>query len=122
MLRMLRVYIAQQCFGLYDEGAEDALFDSQVIRRFVGVDLRRETAPDATTLLNFRHLRETHQLTESIFSTINVHLAEKGLFHREGTLVDAMLIAAAPSTKNKEGKWDGEMHQTKKGNQWHFGM
>jgi transposase, IS5 family len=82
----------------------------------------RETVPDATTLLNFRHLLETHQLTESIFNTINAHLAEKGLFLREGTLVDAMLIAAASSTKNKEGKRDGEMHQTKKDNQWHFDM
>lgn len=120
--RMLRMYVAQQCFGLSDEGAEDALYDSQAIRRFVGIDLGRETAPDATTLLNFRHLLEAHQLTESIFNTINAHLAEKGLFLREGTIVDATLIAAAPSTKNKEGKRDGEMHQTRKGNQWHFGM
>lgn len=122
LTRMLRMYVAQQCFGLSDEGAEDALYDSQAIRRFVGVDLGREAAPDATTLLNFRHLLEAHQLTESIFNTINAHLAEKGLFLREGTIVDATLIAAAPSTKNKEGKRDGEMHQTKKGNQWHFGM
>jgi len=122
LVRMLRMYVAQQCFGLSDEGAEDALYDSQAIRRFVGVDLSREAAPDATTLLNFRHLLEAHQLTESIFNTINAHLAEKGLFLREGTIVDATLIAAAPSTKNKEGKRDDEMHQTKKGNQWHFGM
>jgi len=122
LTRMLRMYVAQQCFGLSDEGAEDALYDSQAIRRFVGVDLGRETAPDATTLLNFRHLLEAYQLTESIFNTINAHLAEKGLFLREGTIVDATLIAAAPSSKNKEGKRDGEMHQTKKGNQWHFGM
>lgn len=122
LVRMLRMYVAQQCFGLSDEGAEDALYDSQAIRRFVGVDLGREAAPDATTLLNFRHLLEAHQLTESIFNTINAHLAEKGLFLREGTIVDATLIAAAPSTKNKEGKRDGEMHQVKKGNQWHFGM
>lgn len=122
LVRMLRMYVAQQCFGLSDEGAEDALYDSQAIRRFVGVDLGREAAPDATTLLNFRHLLEAHQLTESIFNTINAHLAEKGLFLREGTIVDATLIAAAPSTKNKEGKRDSEMHQAKKGNQWHFGM
>ena len=82
----------------------------------------REATPDVTTLLNFRHLLEAHQLTESIFNTINAHLAEKGLFLREGTIVDTMLIAAAPSTKNEEGKRDGEMHQAKKGNQWHFGM
>jgi IS5 family transposase len=119
---MLRMYVAQQCFGLSDEGTEDALYDSQAIRRFVGIDLNREAAPDATTLLKFRHLLETHQLTESIFNAINAHLAEKGLFLREGTIVDATLIAAPPSTKNKEGKRDEEMHQTQKGNQWHFGM
>jgi IS5 family transposase len=120
--RMLRMYIAQQCFGLSDEGIEDALYDSQAIRRFVGIDLSRESAPDATTLLNFRHLLESHQLTESIFNAINAHLAEKGLFLREGTIVDATLIAAPPSTKNKAGKRDPEMHQSKKGKQWHFGM
>ena len=120
--RILRMYVAQQCFGLSDEAMEDALYDSQAIRRFVGIDLNREAAPDATTLLKFRHLLEAHQLTESIFNAINAHLAEKGLFLREGTIVDATLIAAPPSTKNKEGKRDAEMHQTKKGNQWHFGM
>jgi IS5 family transposase len=120
--RMLRMYVAQQCFGFSDEGTEDALYDSQAIRRFVGIDLNREAAPDATTLLKFRRLLEAHQLTESIFDAINVHLAEKGLFLREGTIVDATLIAAAPSTRNKEGKRDSEMHQGRKGNQWHFGM
>lgn len=116
------MYVAQQCFGLSDEATEDAIYDSQAIRRFVGIDLSREAAPDATTLLKFRHLLEAHQLTESIFNAINAHLAEKGLFLREGTIVDATLIAAPPSTKNKEGKRDAEMHQSKKGNQWHFGM
>ena len=120
--RILRMYVAQQCFGLSDEATEDALYDSQAIRRFVGIDLNREAAPDATTLLKFRHLLEAHQLTESIFNAINAHLAEKGLFLREGTIVDATLIAAPPSTKNKEGRRDDEMHQSKKGNQWHFGM
>jgi transposase, IS5 family len=120
--RMLRMYVAQQCFGLSDEGIEDALYDSQAIRRFVGIDLGREKAPDATTLLNFRHLLESHQLSESIFNAINGHLAEKGLFLREGTIVDATLIAAPPSTKNEAGKRDPEMHQSKKGNQWYFGM
>jgi IS5 family transposase len=119
---MLRMYVAQQCFGLSDEGVEDALYDSQAIRRFVGIDLAREAAPDATTLLKFRRLLEAHQLTESIFNTINAHLAQKGLLLREGTIVDATLIAAPPSTKNREGKRDEEMHQTKKGNRWHFGM
>lgn len=120
--RMLRMYVAQQCFGLSDEGIEDALYDSQSIRRFVGIDLSRESAPDATTLLKFRRLLETHQLTESIFNAINAHLAKKGLLLREGTIVDATLIAAPPSTKNREGKRDEEMHQTKKGQQWYFGM
>jgi len=120
--RMLRMYVVQQCFGFSDEGVEDAVYDSQAIRRFVGIDLNCEAAPDATTLLKFRHLLEEHYLTESIFSAINAHLAERGLFLREGTIVDATLIAAPPSTKNKEGKRDSEMHQTKKGNQWHFGM
>ncbi len=122
LVRMLPMYVAQQCFGLSDEGVEDALYDSQAIRRFVGIDLAREAAPDATTLLKFRRLMETHQLTESIFNAINAHLAEKGLLLREGTIVDTTLIAAPPSTKNREGKRDVEMHQAKKGNQWHFGM
>jgi IS5 family transposase len=120
--RMLRMYIAQQCFGLSDEGTEDALYDSQAIRSFVGIDLNREAAPDATTLLKFRRLLETHQLTARIFAAINVHLAAKGLMLREGTVVDATIIAAPSSTKNRDGKRDPEMHQTKKGNQWHFGM
>lgn len=119
---MLRMYIAQQCFGLSDEGIEDALYDSQAIRRFVGIDLGRQSAPDATTLLNFRHLLEAHQLTAAIFSAINAHLAEQGLFIRTGTIVDATLIAAPPSTKNREGQRDSEMHQVRKGNQWYFGM
>lgn len=122
VLRMLRMYVAQQCFGLSDEGAEDAIYDSQAIRRFVGIDLAREAAPDATTLLKFRRLLEEKELTASIFTTINAHLAKKGLLMRAGTIVDATLIAAPPSTKNREGERDPEMHQAKKGNQWHFGM
>jgi transposase, IS5 family len=120
--RMLRMYIAQQCFGLSDEGTEDALYDSQAIRSFVGIDLNREAAPDATTLLKFRRLLEAHRLTERIFAAINMHLAAKGLMLREGTVVDATIIAAPSSTKNQDGQRDPEMHQTKKGNQWHFGM
>ncbi|MDA8382407.1 MAG: IS5 family transposase [Betaproteobacteria bacterium] len=120
--RMLRMYVVQNCFGFSDEGIEDAIYDSQAIRRFVGVDLSREKAPDATTLLKFRRLLEEHQLTDSIFSAINAHLAEKGLFLRQGTVVDATIIAAPPSTKNGTGKRDPDMHQAKKGNQWHFGM
>ena len=120
--RMLRMYVAQQCFGLSDEGIEDAIYDSQSIRRFVGIDLGREDAPDATTLLKFRRLLETHALTRKIFEVINGQLAEKGLLMREGTIVDATLIAAPPSTKNRDKARDPDMHQTKKGNQWHFGM
>ena len=120
--RMLRMYIAQQCFGLSDEGTEDAIYDSQAIRGFVRIDLSREAAPDATTLLKFRRLLETHKLTERIFATINGHLAAKGLMLKEGTVVDATIISAPSSTKNQGGQRDPEMHQTKKGNQWHFGM
>lgn len=120
--RMLRMYIAQQCFGLSDEGTEDAIYDSQAIRGFVRIDLSREAAPDATTLLKFRRLLETHKLTERIFASINSHLAAKGLMLKEGTVVDATIISAPSSTKNQSGERDPEMHQTKKGNQWHFGM
>ena len=120
--RMLRMYIAQQCFGLSDEGTEDALYDNQAIRGFVGIDLSREAAPDATTLLKFRRLLEEHRLTQRIFATINAHLAERGLLLKEGSIVDATIIEAPSSTKNREGRRDPEMHQTKKGNKWHFGM
>jgi transposase, IS5 family len=120
--RMLRMYIAQQCFGLSDEGIEDAIYDSQAIRGFVGIDLTHESAPDATTLLKFRRLLEKHNLTRRIFDEINGHLAGKGLVMREGTIVDATLIAAPPSTKNRDKERDPEMHQSKKGNDWHFGM
>ncbi len=120
--KMLRMYIAQQCFGLSDEAIEDALYDSQAIRRFVGMDLARDTAPDATTLLKFRRLLEDNKLTVTIFENINQHLAAKGLMMRGGTVVDATIIAAPSSTKNSGGKRDPQMHQTKKGNEWHFGM
>ncbi|KPB66411.1 IS5 family transposase [Pseudomonas amygdali] len=106
--RMLRMYVVQQCFGFSDEGCEDAVYDSQAIRGFMGIDLGRESAPDATTLLRFRRLLEANQLTR--------------LLLKEGTIVDATLIAAPPSVKNREGKRDPEMHQARKGNQWHFGM
>lgn len=120
--RMLRMYVAQQCFSLSDEGIEDAVYNSQSIRRFVGIDLDRKGAPDATTLLKFRRLLEASDLTRGIFDVINRQLAEKGLLMREGTIVDAPLIAAPPSTKNGEKARDPDMHQTKKGNQWYFGM
>ena len=99
---MLRMYMAQQCFGLSDEGIEDAIYDSQPFRAFVGIDLGRESAPDATTLLKFRHLLEAKGLTRQIFDTINGH-AVKGLMMREGAIVDATLIAAPPSIK-KQGR------------------
>ena len=119
--RMLRMYIVQQCFGLADEATEDAVYDSQSIRAFVGIDLSRKGAPDATTLLHFRRLLEKHDLTGAIFEAIKGHLAEQGLLLREGTIVDATMMAAPPSTKNRAKARDPEMHQTKNGNQWHFG-
>ena len=122
LARMLRMNVAQQCFGLSDEGIEDAIYNSQAIRGFVGIDLNRESAHDATTLLKFRHLLEANGLTKKIVDTINGHLAEKVLMMREGTIVDATLIAAPPSTKNKDGERNLEMHQSKEGNDWHFGM
>lgn len=120
--RMLRLYVVQQCFGLPDESTEDAVYDSQAVRLFVGINLSHESAPDATTPLKFRRLLETHQLTQKIFAAINHHLSAKGLLLKEGTIVDATLIAAPASTKNREGKRPPVMHQSKKGNQWHFGM
>lgn len=120
--KMLRMYIAQQCFGLSDEGIEDAIYDSMAIRNFVGIDLSVEDAPDATTLLKFRRLLEDKQLTKRVFATINNLLNMQGLILKEGTVVDATLISAPSSTKNKDNARDPEMHQTKKGNDWHFGM
>jgi IS5 family transposase len=120
--RMLRMYVAQQCLGLSDEGIEDAIYDSYAVRRFVGIDLSRETAPDATTLLKFRRLLETHDLTRKAFDVINQRLAAQGLLLRKGTIVDATIIAAPPSTKNKSKARDPEMYSTQKGKQWHFGM
>jgi IS5 family transposase len=107
---------------LADEALEDALYDSQALRDFVGVDLSRESVPDATTLLKFRHLLQHNDLTRALFEEINAHLADKGLLMRAGTIVDATIIAAPSSTKNEGNTRDSEMHQTKKGNQWHFGM
>ena len=120
--RMLRVYFLQQWYGLADEALEDALYDSQALQQFARIDLSAEGVPDATTLLNFRHLLETHDLCKGLFRAINADLTARGLLLREGTLVDATLIAAPPSTKNAKKERDPEMHQTKKGNQWYFGM
>ncbi len=120
--RMLRVYFLQQWYGLADEALEDALYDSQAMQGFARIDLAVDGVPDATTLLKFRRLLETHDLCKGLFSAINADLTARGLLLREGTLVDATLIAAPSSTKNQEKKRDPERHQTKKGNQWYFGM
>jgi IS5 family transposase len=120
--RMLRMYCLQQWYGLADEALEDALYDSQALRDFVGIDLSRESVPDATTLLKFRRLLLANDLTKALFDEINAHLAEQGLLMRAGTIVDATIIAAPSSTKNEGNARDPEMHQAKKGNQWHFGM
>jgi IS5 family transposase len=120
--RMLRVYFLQQWYGLADEALEDTIYDSQAMRNFAGIDLSSQRVPDATTLLGFRHLLEAHGLTEGILAEVNAHLEEKHLLLREGTLVDATILAAPSSTKNRQGGRDPEMHQTKKGNQWYFGM
>jgi IS5 family transposase len=120
--RMLRVYFLQHWYGLADEALEDALYDSQALRGFAGIELNRDPVPDATTVLHFRHWLERHDLTKALFEEVGAILAERGLLMRQGTIVDATIIAAPPSTKNKEKARDPEMHQTKKGNQWHFGM
>jgi IS5 family transposase len=120
--RMLRMYFLQQWYSLSDEGLEDAIYDSQAMREFIGIDLGREQVPDATTLLKFRRLLEEHKLPQAMLEEVNAHLGERGLLMREGTLVDATIIAAPPSTKNLDQARDPEMRQTKKGNQWHFGM
>jgi IS5 family transposase len=120
--RMLRVYFLQQWYGLADEALEDALYDSQALQGFARINLAAEGVPDATTLLKFRRLLETHDLCKGLFAAINADLTAQGLLLREGTLVDATLIAAPSSTKNQEKNRDPQMHQTKKGNQWYFGM
>jgi IS5 family transposase len=119
---MLRIYCLQQWYSLSDPGAEEALYDIQSMRAFAGLDLGRDAIPDETTILNFRHLLERHALTKAIFSAVAEYLAAKGELLRGGTIVDATLIAASPSTKNKAGKRDPAMTQSKKGNQWYFGM
>ncbi len=115
---MLRMYLLQGWFSLSDEMLEDALYDSQSMCRFVGISLLEEDVPDATTLLKFRHLLEQHDLTDRMFHQLNDTLSRKGYLMKEGTIVDATIITAPSSTKNKEGQRDPEMHQTKRGNQW----
>ncbi len=120
--KMLRMYFLQLWYALADEALEDALYDSQALRSFVGIDLGVDAVPDATTLLKFRHLLEAHELTKAIFGEINALLSERGILMREGTIVDATIIAAPSSTKNKSKERDPAMHQTRKGKQWHFGI
>ncbi|MHA6912378.1 IS5 family transposase [Ralstonia pseudosolanacearum] len=120
--RMLRIYFLQQWYGLSDEALEDALYDSMALRAFAGIDLAVEAVPDATTLLKFRRMLVEHELTRKLFDEIGIMLCERGLMMKEGTIVDATIIAAPPSTKNEKKSRDPEMHQTKKGNAWHFGM
>ena len=120
--RRLRIYFLQRWYGLADEAVEDALHDSKALRGFAGIDLTLAAVPDATTVLNFRNWLERRDLTRVLFEDVGALLEERGLLMRQGTIVDATIIAAAPSTKNKRKARDPEMHQTKKGNQWHFGM
>ena len=120
--RMLRVHFLQQWYALADPAMEEALYDSQAMRGFAGIDLAVDAVPDETTILNFRHWLERHDLSRSLFDEVSAMLEERGLLMRQGTIVDATIIAAPSSTKNKEKSRDPEMHQTKKGNQWHFGM
>jgi len=119
---MLRVYFLQNWYALSDPMAEEMLYDSEAMRRFSGIELGDDRIPDETTILNFRHLLERHELTEAIFAGVNAHLTDKGITLRSGTLVDATIIDAPSSTKNKAGTRDLEMSSTKKGNDWFFGM
>jgi len=119
---MLRMYLLQCWFNLSDEGVEDAIYDSYAMRKFMGINFLDSDVPDATTLLKFRHLLERHGLGKLFFDAINRCLEKAGRMMRGGSIVDATLISAPSSTKNADRARDPEMHQTKKGNQWHFGM
>ena len=118
MPRMLRIYFMQQWFNLSDPAMEDALYDSESMRRFAGIDLAADLVPDETTILRFRHLLEKHQLTQKLFAEVRQLLEEKKLLLKSGTIVDATIIAAPPSTKNAAKERDPEMKQTRKGKQW----
>jgi IS5 family transposase len=120
--RMLRMHFVQHWFNLADEACEEALLDSAALRRFVGIDLGRERVPDGTTLLRFRRLLEKHQLGEALFAKVGQVLQAQGMKVGTGTIVDATIIAAPSSTKNADKQRDPEMHQTRKGQQWYFGM
>jgi transposase, IS5 family len=120
--RMLRIYFLQQWFNLSDPAVEEALYDSPLMREFVGIDLGREPVPDETTVCKFRHLLEEHQIGAAMLATVNEHLQKKGVRIATGTIVDATIIHAPSSTKNQKQERDPEMHQTRKGQQWYFGM
>jgi len=119
---MLRIHLLQQFFGLSDPAMEEALHDVPLYREFTRLDVGMSRMPDESTILRFRHFLEAHQLGAALLATVNAELSRKGLLLRQGTVVDATLIAAPSSTKNQSGQRDPDMHQTKKGNQWHFGM
>jgi len=120
--RMLRLYFLQHWFNLSDLAVEEALYDSAAMRAFVGIDLGREPAPDETTVCKFRHLLECYDLGRRLFEQVGRYLQAQGLKVSSGTIVDATIISAPASTKNQSGERDPEMRQTKKGNQWYFGM
>src|SRR6478736_9667186 len=119
---MMRIHCLQQWYGLSDPAMEEELYEIASMRQFAGLSLARGTVPDETTILNFRHLLEQHGLAREIFDTVKAHLQTAGLLLRQGTIVDATIIAAPSSTKNSTGKRDPQMHQAKKGNQWYFAM
>ena len=120
--RMLRIYFLQQWFDLSDPAVEEALYESTSMRRFAGIDLGREPAPDESTVLHFRHLLEQHDLGRALFEQVHMHLEARGVRVSTGTIVDATIISAPSSTKNASGQRDPDMHQTRKGRQWYFGM
>jgi IS5 family transposase len=119
---MLRIHLMQQWYDLSDPAMEDALIEVPTMRRFAGINLISDRIPDETTILSFRHLSEKHDLGKQIFETVKRHLKANGMAMKQGTIIDATLIAAPSSTKNEKKERDPEMHQTKKGNQWYFGM
>lgn len=122
LMTMLRIHLMQQWYSLSDPAMEEALIEVPTMRRFAGIDLMSDRIPDETTILAFRHLLEKHDLGDRIFKAVNVHLKARGMAMKKGTIIDATLIAAPSSTKNNARERDPEMHQTKKGNQWYFGM
>jgi IS5 family transposase len=119
---MLRIHLMQQWYSLSDPAMEDALIEVPTMRRFASIDLLSVRIPDETTIVALRHLLEKHNIGEQIVQSIKAHLKEWGIAMKQGAIIDATLIAALSSTKNKDGKRDPEMHQTKKGNRWHFSM